>query len=90
LDERSNTKGAAVFKGHSGGQNAAHGWQLSGAALAHIGRVAFMLYGNARVTVLNPDGTIFIGDVAKATFGTFQQDSLTQSKGWDRMVLNLC
>src|SRR5580692_9467570 len=25
---------------------------------------AFMLYGNARVTVLNPDGTIFIGDVS--------------------------
>ena len=24
---------------------------------------AYMLYGNARVTVLNPDGTIFIGDV---------------------------
>src|SRR5262249_23309614 len=24
---------------------------------------AFMLYGKARVTVLNPDGTIFIGDV---------------------------
>lgn len=25
---------------------------------------AYMLYGNARVTVLNPDGTIFIGDVS--------------------------
>jgi oxalate decarboxylase len=26
---------------------------------------AFMFYGNARVTVLNPDGTIFIGDVTQ-------------------------
>src|SRR6267143_1737941 len=26
---------------------------------------AFMLYGNARVTCLNPDGTVFIGDVGK-------------------------
>jgi oxalate decarboxylase len=25
---------------------------------------AYMLYGNARVTLLNPDGTIFIGDVS--------------------------
>jgi oxalate decarboxylase len=25
---------------------------------------ACILYGNARVTVLNPDGTIFIGDVS--------------------------
>jgi len=25
---------------------------------------AYMIYGNARVTVLNPDGTIFIGDVS--------------------------
>ncbi|MCU1314136.1 MAG: bicupin, oxalate decarboxylase family, partial [Acidobacteriaceae bacterium] len=26
---------------------------------------AFMLYGNARITVLNPDGTVFIDDVGK-------------------------
>ena len=32
---------------------------------------AYMLYGNARVTVLNPDGTIFIGDVAKGDLWFF-------------------
>jgi oxalate decarboxylase len=32
---------------------------------------AFMLYGNARVTVLNPDGTIFIGDVDKGDLWYF-------------------
>lgn len=32
---------------------------------------AFMLYGNARVTVLNPDGTIFIGDVSKGDLWFF-------------------
>ena len=32
---------------------------------------AFMLYGNARVTVLNPDGTIFIGDVGKGDLWYF-------------------
>jgi oxalate decarboxylase len=32
---------------------------------------AFMLYGNARVTVLNPDGTIFIDDVAKGDLWFF-------------------
>lgn len=32
---------------------------------------AFMLYGNARVTVLNPDGTIFIGDVSKGDLWYF-------------------
>ncbi|WP_263355935.1 cupin domain-containing protein [Acidicapsa ligni] len=32
---------------------------------------AFMLYGSARVTVLNPDGTIFIGDVAKGDLWYF-------------------
>jgi oxalate decarboxylase len=32
---------------------------------------AFMLYGSARVTVLNPDGTIFIGDVAKGDLWFF-------------------
>jgi oxalate decarboxylase len=26
---------------------------------------AFMLYGNARLSVLNPDGTVFLGDVGK-------------------------
>jgi len=26
---------------------------------------SYMLYGNARVSLLNPDGTVFIGDVAK-------------------------
>lgn len=32
---------------------------------------AFMLYGNARVTVLNPDGTIFIDDVGKGDLWFF-------------------
>ena len=32
---------------------------------------AIMLYGNARVTVLNPDGTIFIDDVAKGDLWFF-------------------
>ena len=32
---------------------------------------AFMIYGNARVTVMNPDGTIFIGDVAKGDLWFF-------------------
>ena len=29
------------------------------------GEWAYMFYGNARVTVLNPEGTIFIGDVSQ-------------------------
>src|ERR1700739_1792594 len=32
---------------------------------------AYMLYGNARVTVLNPDGTIFIGDVGQGDLWYF-------------------
>lgn len=32
---------------------------------------AFMLYGNARVTVLNPDGTIFIDDVGRGDLWFF-------------------
>jgi oxalate decarboxylase len=32
---------------------------------------AFMLYGNARVTVLNPDGTMFIDDVSKGDLWFF-------------------
>jgi oxalate decarboxylase len=32
---------------------------------------AYMLYGNARVSVLNPDGTIFIDDVAKGDLWYF-------------------
>jgi oxalate decarboxylase len=32
---------------------------------------AFMLYGNARVTVLNPDGTVFIGDVGEGDLWMF-------------------
>jgi oxalate decarboxylase len=32
---------------------------------------AYMLYGNARVTVLNPDGTIFIGDVTEGDLWYF-------------------
>jgi oxalate decarboxylase len=32
---------------------------------------AIMLYGNARVTCLNPDGTIFIGDVGKGDLWYF-------------------
>jgi oxalate decarboxylase len=32
---------------------------------------AFMLYGNARVTVLNPDGTLFIDDVSKGDLWYF-------------------
>jgi oxalate decarboxylase len=34
---------------------------------------AFMLYGNARVTVLNPDGTIFIDDVGKGDLWFFPE-----------------
>ena len=32
---------------------------------------AYMLYGNARVTVLNPDGTIFVDDVSKGDLWYF-------------------
>ncbi|MCU1226116.1 MAG: bicupin, oxalate decarboxylase family [Edaphobacter sp.] len=32
---------------------------------------AYMLYGNARVTVLNPDGTVFIDDVGKGDLWYF-------------------
>src|SRR6202048_5628288 len=32
---------------------------------------AFMLYGNARVTVLNPDGTMFVDDVSKGDLWFF-------------------
>src|SRR5467141_5393613 len=32
---------------------------------------SFMLYGNARVTCLNPDGTVFIGDVGKGDLWYF-------------------
>src|SRR3981189_23171 len=32
---------------------------------------AIMLYGNARVTVLNPDGTMFIDDVSKGDLWSF-------------------
>jgi oxalate decarboxylase len=32
---------------------------------------AYMLYGNARVTVFNPDGTIFIGDVTEGDLWFF-------------------
>lgn len=32
---------------------------------------AYMIYGNARVTVLNPDGTIFIDDVSKGDIWYF-------------------
>jgi oxalate decarboxylase len=32
---------------------------------------AYMLYGNARVTIFNPDGTIFIGDVAEGDLWFF-------------------
>ncbi|SEB39786.1 cupin domain-containing protein [Terriglobus roseus] len=32
---------------------------------------AYMLYGNARVTVLNPDGTMFVGDVSEGDLWVF-------------------
>src|SRR5215467_4906380 len=32
---------------------------------------AYMIYGNARVTVFNPDGTIFIGDVSEGDLWFF-------------------
>src|SRR5271167_4096741 len=32
---------------------------------------AYVLYGNARVTVMNPDGTMFIGDVAEGDLWLF-------------------
>src|SRR6202166_163966 len=32
---------------------------------------AFMLYGNARLSVLNPDGTVFLGDVGKGDLWYF-------------------
>lgn len=35
------------------------------------GEWAYMFYGTARVTVLNPDGTIFIGDVSKGDLWFF-------------------
>jgi oxalate decarboxylase len=32
---------------------------------------AYVLYGNARVTVMNPDGTMFIGDVGEGDLWLF-------------------
>ena len=32
---------------------------------------AYMLYGNARVTVMNPDGTMFVGDVSEGDLWVF-------------------
>jgi oxalate decarboxylase len=32
---------------------------------------AYVLYGNARVTVMNPDGTMFIGDVSEGDLWLF-------------------
>ena len=32
---------------------------------------AYMLYGNARVSVLNPDGTVFLGDISKGDLWYF-------------------
>ena len=68
LDKRSNTKGVAIFKRHRRRQNAPYGEQLHWHTSDEW---AFMLYGNARVTCLNPDGTIFIGDVGKGDLWYF-------------------
>jgi oxalate decarboxylase len=35
---------------------------------------AYVLYGNARVTVMNPDGTMFIGDVSEGDLWIFPAD----------------
>jgi oxalate decarboxylase len=51
---------------------------------------AYVLYGNARVTVMNPDGTMFVGDVVKATFGSFPQATRTPFKGLARMERSFC
>src|SRR5580765_2316029 len=49
---------------------------------------AYMLYGNARVTIFNPDGTIFIGDVAEAISGSSPPATHIRFKGSGRMAAN--
>src|ERR1700738_383871 len=45
---------------------------------------AFMLYGNARVTVMNPDGTMFIGDVSEGDLWIFPAGFPHSIQGLDR------
>ena len=51
---------------------------------------AIMLDGNARVTLLNPDGTIFIDDVAKGISGTFRPAIHIPFKAWDPTAVSFC
>ena len=52
---------------------------------------AIMLTGNARVTVLNPDGTIFIDDVSKGDLWYFPRGFRIPFKVWGRgMAASFC
>jgi oxalate decarboxylase len=42
---------------------------------------AYVLYGQARVTVMNPDGTMFIGDVGEGDLWISQPDFRTRFRG---------
>ena len=49
---------------------------------------AYVLYGKARVTVMNPDGTMFIGDVAEGPAdlsGRFPALDSGSWSGWNRV-----
>jgi oxalate decarboxylase len=43
---------------------------------------AYVLYGNARVKVMNPDGNMFIGDVSEGDLWIFPQQSAFHSRAW--------
>ena len=51
---------------------------------------AIMLYGNARVTVLDPDGTIFIDDVSKGDLWYSRPAFLIPFKAWDPTGASSC
>src|SRR3984893_9006805 len=48
---------------------------------------AYVLYGNCRVTVINPDGTMFIGDVSKGDLWLFPAGFPHSIQGLGRMTI---
>jgi oxalate decarboxylase/phosphoglucose isomerase-like protein (cupin superfamily) len=71
MDQAGHGSRTSVFAGSGGRHNAPDRGKLSRITLAHGQRMAYMLYGNARVTIFNPDGLIFIGDVAEGDLWFF-------------------
>ena len=51
---------------------------------------AYVLYGNARVTVMSPDGAMFIGDVSEGIYGCFPRAFRIPSRDSVRMELSFC